>query len=50
VTAAPEAPTPEALRDLARDVARVAGELIVRLRTEGVEVAGTKSSPIDIVT
>jgi myo-inositol-1(or 4)-monophosphatase len=50
VTAAPQAPTPETLRDLARDVARVAGELIVRLRTEGVEVAGTKSSPIDIVT
>jgi myo-inositol-1(or 4)-monophosphatase len=44
------APSPDALRDLALDVARAAGELIVRLRTEGVEVAETKSSPIDIVT
>ncbi len=38
------------LRDLALDVARAAGELIVRLRTEGVSVAGTKTSEIDIVT
>lgn len=44
------AATPAELRDLAVAVAREAGELIVRLRTEGVEVAGTKSSPIDIVT
>ena len=44
------AATPEQLRDLALAVAREAGELVVRLRTEGVEVAGTKSSPIDIVT
>lgn len=35
---------------LARDVAVEAGDLAARLRREGVEVAGTKSSPIDIVT
>ena len=44
------APTPEDLLDLAIATAREAGDLIVRLRSEGVEVAGTKSSPIDIVT
>jgi myo-inositol-1(or 4)-monophosphatase len=38
------------LRDLALDVARAAGELVVRLRTDGVSVAGTKTSQIDIVT
>jgi myo-inositol-1(or 4)-monophosphatase len=38
------------LRDLALATAREAGELIVRLRGEGVEVAGTKSSASDIVT
>jgi myo-inositol-1(or 4)-monophosphatase len=47
---APDAPLAPGLGELAFDVARAAGELIVRLRTEGVEVAGTKSSPIDIVT
>jgi myo-inositol-1(or 4)-monophosphatase len=49
---APSAPGIDAARlvELAVHVARAAGELIVRLRTEGVEVAGTKSSPIDIVT
>jgi myo-inositol-1(or 4)-monophosphatase len=41
---------PEDLRDLALAAAREAGALIVRLRREGVEVAGTKSSDIDIVT
>jgi myo-inositol-1(or 4)-monophosphatase len=50
VSSATADPTPEALRDLAVEVARAAGELVVRLRTEGVEVADTKSSPIDIVT
>jgi myo-inositol-1(or 4)-monophosphatase len=44
------APTPAELRDLGLSVAREAGRLVVRLRREGVEVAGTKSSPIDIVT
>jgi myo-inositol-1(or 4)-monophosphatase len=41
--------TAELLR-LARDVAVEAGELAAGLRREGVEVQGTKSSPIDIVT
>ncbi|MCW2818314.1 MAG: suhB 2 [Marmoricola sp.] len=39
-----------ALLDLARSIAREAGELVSRLRTEGVEVAATKSSPVDVVT
>jgi myo-inositol-1(or 4)-monophosphatase len=38
------------LRDLALTTARAAGDLVLRLRDEGVEVAGTKSSVIDIVT
>jgi len=38
------------LLDIARSVAEEAGELAARLRREGVEVAATKSSPIDIVT
>ena len=44
--------SPEAtyLRDLALATAREAGELVRRLRVEGVEVAGTKSSATDIVT
>jgi myo-inositol-1(or 4)-monophosphatase len=41
---------PAALRDLALDTAREAGALILRLREDGVEVAGTKSSESDIVT
>jgi myo-inositol-1(or 4)-monophosphatase len=40
----------EELLDIARSVAEEAGELAARLRREGVEVAATKSSPIDIVT
>jgi myo-inositol-1(or 4)-monophosphatase len=43
-------PAPDELRDLALATAREAGDLIVRLRAEGVEVAGTKSSDTDIVT
>ncbi|GAB3666251.1 inositol monophosphatase family protein [Nocardioides korecus] len=39
-----------ALLELARSIAREAGELVTRLRTEGVEVAATKSSPVDVVT
>jgi len=35
---------------LALATAREAGELVVRLRAEGVSVAGTKSSSVDIVT
>jgi myo-inositol-1(or 4)-monophosphatase len=38
------------LLQLARSIAEEAGELAARLRREGVEVAATKSSPIDIVT
>jgi myo-inositol-1(or 4)-monophosphatase len=38
------------LRDLALATAREAGDLVLRLRAEGVEVAATKSSEIDIVT
>jgi myo-inositol-1(or 4)-monophosphatase len=44
------APTSDELRDLALATAREAGELVLRLRAEGVEVAGTKSSATDIVT
>ncbi|MDQ6688109.1 MAG: inositol monophosphatase [Actinomycetota bacterium] len=40
----------EQLLELALGVAREAGELALRLRGEGVEVAGTKSSAVDIVT
>jgi myo-inositol-1(or 4)-monophosphatase len=40
----------EQLRDLAVTTAREAGDLVLRLQVEGVEVAGTKSSEIDIVT
>lgn len=38
------------LLGLAAATAREAGELVVRLRHEGVEVADTKSSPVDVVT
>ncbi|MCW2867790.1 MAG: suhB 2 [Marmoricola sp.] len=38
------------LLDLARTIAREAGALVTRLRVEGVEVAATKSSPVDVVT
>jgi myo-inositol-1(or 4)-monophosphatase len=41
---------PGDLLDLALATAREAGALVVRLRVEGVEVAATKSSDIDIVT
>lgn len=44
------APSPEELRDLALATAREAGDLVLRLRDEGVEVAGTKTSASDIVT
>jgi myo-inositol-1(or 4)-monophosphatase len=43
-------PDPAELRDLALATAREAGDLVLRLRDDGVEVAGTKSSEIDIVT
>lgn len=38
------------LAQLARDIALEAGELVVRRRAEGVAVAATKSSDIDVVT
>ncbi len=43
-------PEDEELLALARTVAAEAGELVVRLRAEGVDVADTKSSPTDVVT
>ncbi len=45
-----DGPSDAALLDLARATAREAGELAVRMRDRGVEVAGTKSSPTDVVT
>ena len=41
---------PEELLDLARRVAREAGQRIEELRRDGVSVAGTKSSDVDVVT
>ncbi|WP_104126359.1 inositol monophosphatase family protein [Cryobacterium sp. Y57] len=43
-------PAPTELLDLARTVALTAGALAHRRRTEGVEIAASKSSPEDIVT
>ena len=43
-------PTPEELRAVAVAVATEAAELALRRRREGVEVAGTKSTPVDVVT
>jgi myo-inositol-1(or 4)-monophosphatase len=43
-------PGDTALLTIARDIATRAGELALRRRREGVEVAATKSSPEDIVT
>jgi myo-inositol-1(or 4)-monophosphatase len=40
----------DALLELALTTAREAGELVTRLRADGVEVAGTKSSLTDVVT
>jgi myo-inositol-1(or 4)-monophosphatase len=40
----------DSLRDLALATAREAGDLVLQLRDDGVEVAGTKSSDTDIVT
>jgi myo-inositol-1(or 4)-monophosphatase len=45
-----ESTSPTDLLDLALATAREAGDLVVGLRAEGVEVAATKSSVIDIVT
>jgi myo-inositol-1(or 4)-monophosphatase len=43
-------PEPQQLLHLALDVARRAGARIEELRAEGVSVAGTKSSVVDVVT
>lgn len=43
-------PEPGALRDLALATAREAGEMVLRLRSEGVEIAATKTSATDVVT
>ncbi|TFD61709.1 inositol monophosphatase [Cryobacterium suzukii] len=43
-------PAPTELLDLARTVALTAGALAHRRRTQGVEIAASKSSPEDIVT
>ena len=43
-------PTADELLTLAAETAREAGSLVVALRDRGVEVADTKSSPIDVVT
>ncbi|GAA4677527.1 inositol monophosphatase family protein [Frondihabitans cladoniiphilus] len=40
----------DALLDVARSIALEAGALAARRRAEGVEVAASKSSPVDIVT
>lgn len=40
----------EDLLDIARTIAITAGELVARRRSEGVEVANSKSSSVDIVT
>lgn len=41
---------PLALRDLAVRVVTEAAGLVARMRADGVEVAATKSSPVDVVT
>ena len=42
--------SPTELLDIARTVATEAGELLARRRREGVTVAATKSTSIDVVT
>jgi len=46
----PDATEIAALRDLAERVARAAGDLVRSTRPDQVEVASTKSSPVDVVT
>lgn len=43
-------PSPLELRDIARTIAVEAGELIARRRAEGVQIAASKSTSIDVVT
>jgi myo-inositol-1(or 4)-monophosphatase len=47
---AEDALDPADLLELALDAAREAGELAARMRARGVDVAGVKSSPTDVVT
>lgn len=47
---APLDASPEALCHIAQAIARTAGERILELRQQGVSVAATKSSDIDVVT
>ena len=42
--------SPTELLDIARTVALEAGELVARRRSEGVTIAATKSTSIDVVT
>ncbi|MGX5697120.1 inositol monophosphatase family protein [Agromyces soli] len=49
-SASPSHPTPAELLELARDIALRAGEFALAARREGVSVAATKSSDVDIVT
>jgi myo-inositol-1(or 4)-monophosphatase len=49
-SARPSHPTPAELLELARDIALRAGEFALAARREGVSVAATKSSDVDIVT
>jgi myo-inositol-1(or 4)-monophosphatase len=46
----PATPTPAELLEIAAAVARDAADLAARRRSEGVEVAATKSSAVDVVT
>jgi myo-inositol-1(or 4)-monophosphatase len=46
----PDRPSHDGLLALAVEVATEAAELVRRRRREGVEVSGTKSSPVDVVT
>ena len=46
----PRIMTHDELLDIASTIAQAAGELALRRRAEGVEIAGLKSSPVDVVT
>ena len=50
MTAHEASATPAALLDLARDIAERAAGVALEARRKGIEVAATKSSPVDVVT
>jgi myo-inositol-1(or 4)-monophosphatase len=50
MTANEASATPAALLDLARDIAERAAGAALEARRKGIEVAATKSSPVDVVT